>query len=143
MISRLGGAFAGHSPPDAVEAMVSVWGGNRLAVRLGTWNSMSDSNPAALFDYVADQLNRFGLAYLHLIEPRIKGNVLIERGLQPVAAAQLRQILKRKIIAASGFEPDRTLLNRLSKRETLTWLRSGVISLRIHTCRSVSNAASV
>jgi len=50
---------------EVVEAIVSVWGGNRVAVRIGpggTWNSMSDSNPAALFDFVAEQLNRFGLA---------------------------------------------------------------------------------
>jgi N-ethylmaleimide reductase len=94
---------------EIVEAMVSVWGGNRVAVRIGpggTWNSMSDSNPAALFAYVAGQLNRFGLAYLHVIEPRIKGNVLIEEGLQPVASAQLRKIFNGKIIAAGGFEPE-------------------------------------
>jgi len=94
---------------EVVSAMVSVWGGDRVAVRIGpggTWNSMSDSNPAAIFDYVAEQLNRFGLAYLHIIEPRIKGNVLIAEGQSPVAAAQLRKIFKGKIIAAGGFEPD-------------------------------------
>jgi N-ethylmaleimide reductase len=67
---------------------------------------MCDSNPEALFDYVAAQLNRFGLAYLHIIEPRIKGNVLIAQGQAPVAAQQLRKIFKGKIIAAGGFEPD-------------------------------------
>jgi hypothetical protein len=41
---------------------------------------MSDSNPQALFSYVAAQLNRFGLAYLHIIEARVKGNVLIGEG---------------------------------------------------------------
>ncbi len=94
---------------EVVEAMASVWGGDRVAVRIGpggTWNSMSDSSPAALFDYVAEQLNRFGLAYLHIIEPRIKGNVLIAEGQEPVATAQLRKIFKGKIIAAGGFEPD-------------------------------------
>src|SRR5271170_1740730 len=94
---------------EVVEAMVSVWGGNRVSVRIGpggTWNSMSDSNPAVLFDYVAEQLNRFGLAYLHIIEPRIKGNVLIAEGQEPVAAARLRKIFKGKIITAGGFEPD-------------------------------------
>ena len=56
---------------EVVEAMVSVWGGNRVAVRIGpggTWNGMSDTEPRALFDYVAEQLNRFGLAYLHVVE---------------------------------------------------------------------------
>jgi hypothetical protein len=61
---------------------------------------MSDSNPQALFDYVADQLNPFGLAYLHIIEPRIKGNVLVAEGLASIASEQLRKIFKGKIIAA-------------------------------------------
>jgi N-ethylmaleimide reductase len=94
---------------EVVEAMASVWGGNRVAVRIGpsgTWNSMSDSNPTALFDYVTEQLNRFGLAYLHVIEPRIKGNVLIAEGQAPIATEQLRKIFKGTIIAAGGFEPD-------------------------------------
>jgi predicted SnoaL-like aldol condensation-catalyzing enzyme len=67
---------------------------------------MSDSNPTALFNYLTEQLNRFGLAYFHIIEPRIKGNVLIGEGQPPVATAQLRKIFKGKIIAAGGFEPD-------------------------------------
>jgi N-ethylmaleimide reductase len=94
---------------EVVEGLVSVWGGERVAVRIGpsgTWNGMSDSNPQALFDYVADQLNRFGLAYLHIIEPRIKGNVLAAEGQAPIASEQLRKIFKGKIIAAGGFEPD-------------------------------------
>jgi N-ethylmaleimide reductase len=61
---------------------------------------MRDSNPAALFTYVAAQLNRFGLAYLHIIEPRVKGNVTIDEGQGPIAAEQ------GNIIGAGGFEPD-------------------------------------
>jgi N-ethylmaleimide reductase len=94
---------------EVVQAMVSVWGGNRVAVRIapgGTWNSMSDSNPVALFDYAAGKLNSFELAYLHVIEPRIKGSELVEEGLQPVAAAQIRKFFQGKLIAAGGFEPD-------------------------------------
>jgi N-ethylmaleimide reductase len=37
---------------EVVEATVSVWGGDQVAVRIGpggTWNGMSDSNPQALF----------------------------------------------------------------------------------------------
>ena len=94
---------------ELVEALASVWGGDRVAVRIGpsgTWNGMSDSNPQALFAYVAAQLNRFGLAYLHIIEPRVKGNVVIGEGQAPVASEQLRKIFKGRIIAAGGFEPD-------------------------------------
>jgi N-ethylmaleimide reductase len=93
---------------EVVEAMASVWGGERVAVRIGpngTWNGMSDSNPQALYVYAAGQLNRFGLAYLHIIEPRVKGNVVITEGQGPVAATQLRKIFTGKIMAAGGFEP--------------------------------------
>src|SRR5271170_3211946 len=84
-------------------------GGNRVAVRIapsGTWNGVSDSNPIALFDYVAKHLNGFSLAYLHVIEPRIKGNVLIAEGQGPIATARLRKIFTGAIITAGGFEPD-------------------------------------
>jgi N-ethylmaleimide reductase len=94
---------------EVVEAITSVWGGDRVAVRIapaGTWNYMRDSNPTALFTYVAEQLNRFGLAYLHIIEPRVKGNVVINEGQGPIAAEQLRKVFNGKIIAAGGFEPD-------------------------------------
>jgi N-ethylmaleimide reductase len=94
---------------EVVEAMTSVWGGDRVAVRIapaGTWNHMRDSNPTALFTYVAEQLNRIGLAYLHIIEPRVKGNVTINKGQGPIAAEQLRKAFKGKIIAAGGFEPE-------------------------------------
>jgi N-ethylmaleimide reductase len=71
-----GGSIENRSrfPLEVVEAMASVWGGDRVAVRIapsGTWNGMSDSDPQALFAYVAEQLNRFGLAYLHIVEPRL------------------------------------------------------------------------
>src|SRR5712675_1265611 len=47
---------------EVVEAIASVWGGDHVAVRIapaGTWNHMRDSDPAALFSYVAQKLNRF------------------------------------------------------------------------------------
>ena len=94
---------------EVTEAVTSVWGGARVGVRLGpsgTFGSMSDSNPDALFSYAVAQLNRFGLAYLHLIEPRIVGSKLRADGLPPVAARQLRRVFKGAIIAAGGFERD-------------------------------------
>src|ERR1700752_4529005 len=51
-------------------AAISVWGADRVGVRLSpssTYGSMSDSDPAAIFGYVADQLDRLGVAYLHVI----------------------------------------------------------------------------
>lgn len=93
---------------EVTAAVVSVWGEGRVGVRVGpsgSFGGMSDSNPAATFGYVARQLNGFGLAYLHVIEPRIKGNEAIEDGLPAVAAADLGQEFKGTILAAGGFEP--------------------------------------
>ncbi|HKI04137.1 MAG TPA: alkene reductase [Thermoanaerobaculia bacterium] len=57
---------------ETVEAVAGVWGGGRVGVRFSPtsgFNGMSDSDPAATFGYAAEALRRFGLAYLHVIEP--------------------------------------------------------------------------
>jgi N-ethylmaleimide reductase len=89
--------------------LISVCGSDRVAVRLGpggTWNGISDSDPVALFSYVAEQLNQFDLAYLHLIEPRVGGSITTHPEKGTAAAQQLRPIFKGKLISAGGFEPD-------------------------------------
>jgi N-ethylmaleimide reductase len=93
---------------EVVAAVSTVWGGDRVAVRIapsGTWNGMGDSDPDALFSSVAEQLNQFNLAYLNVIEPRVKGNVVTAEGQGPIGSERLRKIFKGKIIAAGGFEP--------------------------------------
>jgi len=53
-------------------AVTEVWGGgDRVGLRIsptGTFNSMSDSNPQALYNYLVEKLNQFNLAYLHVVE---------------------------------------------------------------------------
>ncbi|HEY1999102.1 alkene reductase [Paraburkholderia sp.] len=95
---------------EATRAVISVWGSNKVAVRLGpsgTWGDMSDSDPVGLFSYVAAELNKLDLAYLHLIEPRILGNVEDDtKDQNPVAAQLMRKHYKGVIIAAGGFKGD-------------------------------------
>ncbi|MFZ6649609.1 alkene reductase [Undibacterium sp. TJN25] len=94
---------------EVTEAVASVWGGDRVGVRIspgGKFLSMSDSNPQATFDYVASALNRFGLAYLHIIEPRVNGSEVVAEGQAPVASARLRKIFTGPVIAAGGFEAE-------------------------------------
>jgi N-ethylmaleimide reductase len=67
---------------------------------------MHDADPETTFGHVAKQMNRFELAYLHVIEPRIKGTELIREGQEPFAAKHLRQIFDGPIIAAGGFTKD-------------------------------------
>jgi hypothetical protein len=76
--------------------------------------------------FSAGQLNRFSLAYLHVIEPRIKGYPLVVEGQPPVASERLRQVFEGKIIAAGGLS--RTPLKQLSRRATSIWSRLGAIS---------------
>jgi N-ethylmaleimide reductase len=94
---------------EVLDAVVGVWGEKRVGIRLSpnsTYNSMFDSNPEATFGYVADRLNRYALAYLHVIEPRVKGIETISQGQPPVASALLRKIYRGNIIAAGGFDPE-------------------------------------
>jgi N-ethylmaleimide reductase len=78
---------------EITQAAISVWGADRVGVRIapsGTYGSMSDSNPAATFGYVVTELDRLGIAYLHVVEPRIKGIEEIAKGQAPIAAQHLR-----------------------------------------------------
>ena len=94
---------------EAVGVLASVWGSDHVGVRVGpggSFNAMHDSNSEALFSHVAEQLNSINPAYLHIIEPRVKGNTVIHEGQGPIATEQLRKIFKGKILAAGGFEPN-------------------------------------
>lgn len=58
---------------EVTEAVVAAWTPGRVGVRLsptGDFNDMRDSNPEAIFGYAANELNRFGLSYLHIMEPK-------------------------------------------------------------------------
>ena len=94
---------------EVTRAAASAWGAARVGVRISpscTYGSMSDSNPPATFGYVASELDRLGIAYLHVVEPRIKGTEEIAHGKAPIAAQHLRPKFSRTLIAAGGFAPD-------------------------------------
>ena len=94
---------------EVYEGVASWWGAERVGVRLSPntqFNAMSDSDPDTLFGHVAGRLNGYSPAYLHIIEPRIKGIVAVTEGLPPIAAAQLRRSFTGNILAAGGFEPE-------------------------------------
>jgi N-ethylmaleimide reductase len=61
---------------EVTEAVAGVWGAARVGVRLsplGTFNSMSDSDPARTFGFAAEALGRYRLAYLHVVEGGANG----------------------------------------------------------------------
>lgn len=108
-----GGSFENRARllMEATRAVISVWGSDKVAVRLGpsgSWGDMSDSDPVGLFTYVARELAKLNLAYLHLIEPRILGNVENEGAdPNPVAAQLVRKHYAGTIIAAGGFDGEK------------------------------------
>jgi N-ethylmaleimide reductase len=104
-----GGSIANRArlPLDLTETLVDVFGPGRVGVRVspsGTWGSISDSDPQATFGYFAEQLNGFPLAYLHVIEPRVRGVETVSETADPVASAFLRRHFNGPIIAAGGFD---------------------------------------
>lgn len=91
---------------EATQAAIDAVGADRVGVRLspsGTYGSMTDSNPQETFGYAAARLDELDIAYLHVVEPRIRGTELIAEA-QPVAAHHLRQIFHGTLIAAGGFD---------------------------------------
>ncbi|PZU99948.1 MAG: alkene reductase [Pseudanabaena sp.] len=90
---------------EVTEAVVEVWGGDRVGVRLspsGTFNSMYDSNRAVTFGHAVKELNRFDLAYLHLVAPRVEGFGTAE-GQAELGADFFRPIYNGTIITAGGY----------------------------------------
>lgn len=55
---------------EVVEAVCGVWGSHRVGLRLSplnSYNSMIDSDPIGLSIWLANRLNDYGLAYLHVM----------------------------------------------------------------------------
>ena len=93
---------------EVVEAVADVWGADRVGVKLSpsnTFYSMYDSNPQATFGYVVEALNRFGLAYVHMMEPN-EQDLATRDVLNPVMPI-FRPIFKGTLIANGGFDKEK------------------------------------
>jgi len=92
---------------QVLDEVLQVWPSNRVGIRISPstqFNGMSDSDSTSLFQYLGSALNRLSLAWLHVIEPRISGNIEVAEGMNPVASKELRKQFKGNIIAAGGFD---------------------------------------
>jgi N-ethylmaleimide reductase len=89
---------------EVTEAVTKVWPADRVGIRFspgGVVNDMRDSNPLATFGYVLRELNRFHLAYAHLI---VSTEDDLRHGAAPVPLAALRQEFHGPLIIANGFD---------------------------------------
>jgi N-ethylmaleimide reductase len=92
---------------EALGQLIAVFSANRVGLRLspeGQWGDVHDSDPRATFGWLAERLSNLGLAYLHVIDPRIKGDATLHEGREAVAAAFMREHYTGTIIAAGGFD---------------------------------------
>lgn len=55
---------------EVLQATIDVWGSDRVGLRISpvnSYNSMRDSNPIALTEWLSNKLNEYNLAYLHIM----------------------------------------------------------------------------
>ncbi len=91
---------------EVTKAVVGVAGAGKVGVRISPvnpFNDMQDSNPQVLFNYVADALNQFNLAYLHVLEGCIPGGGEV----QPFDFVALRKHFKGSYMANLGYDKAR------------------------------------
>ena len=90
---------------EVVQAAVDVLGADRVGIRLsptGNVGGIHDENRLATFSYVTEQLNKFGLAYLHVIEALPGHSMAAKAGQEPVGPA-LRKIFTGPFILNGGY----------------------------------------
>ncbi|HWS76395.1 MAG TPA: alkene reductase [Quisquiliibacterium sp.] len=96
---------------EVTEAVAGVWKPERVGIRLspyGVANDSGEADPMPLYSHVIGELDRMGLAYLHLIEPRASGAGQREVDHQgvPSAAELFRPAWRSVLIAAGNFRGD-------------------------------------
>ena len=91
---------------EIVRAASAAWESGRVGVRLspsGTFNDMRDSNSRHTFGYVAAELGKLGLAYLHVIEGSDKDAQHFGEGYDPIPASYFKPLFNGVVIANGGF----------------------------------------
>ncbi|CAI0396813.1 unnamed protein product [Linum tenue] len=89
---------------EIVEAISNEIGADRVGIRLSpfaNYGECGDSNPEALGLYMAESLNKYGIAYCHMVEPRMK--TVAEKVETPQSLLPMRQAFKGTFVAAGGF----------------------------------------
>jgi N-ethylmaleimide reductase len=104
---QYGGSIANRTRllQEVVATVSKVWGSDRVGVRLSPinpFNDICDSYPQALFNHVAEALNPFNLAYLHVVEIGMSGDTP-----QPFDFAELRRAYHGNYMANGAYDKAR------------------------------------
>jgi N-ethylmaleimide reductase len=90
---------------EVTEAVIGVWGPRRVGYKLSPYfsgYSMSDSNPIETFSFIAAELSRRGLLYLHVAEP-VAGPAAAPAGTMR-ATPILRETFDGTLIVNGGYD---------------------------------------
>lgn len=94
---------------EVTKAVADAVGADRTAMRLSPYSDfqgMLMDEPEPTFEYLLGQLKPMGLAYLHLIEARIKGNDDADCGGQKNVSWMVKQWDNASpVVLAGGFKP--------------------------------------
>ncbi|OIV89716.1 hypothetical protein TanjilG_03814 [Lupinus angustifolius] len=91
---------------EVVEAIANEIGPEKVGIRLSPFAEFmesGDSNPKALGLYMANALNKYGILYCHMVEPRMK-NVLQIDDQCPHSLVPMRKAFNGTFIAAGGYD---------------------------------------
>jgi N-ethylmaleimide reductase len=90
---------------EVVAAVVKVCGGNRVGIRLSPLSPSNDaapdSDPERTYGHVVEELNAFGLAYLHVIEGATQGTREVAGGFD---LQVLRRAFRGLYVANNGYD---------------------------------------
>ncbi|XP_071701765.1 putative 12-oxophytodienoate reductase 11 [Rutidosis leptorrhynchoides] len=90
---------------EVVETIANEIGPDKVGIRLSPFSNYmdaGDSNPEALGIYLAKSLNKYGILYCHVVEPRME--VMEERTECVVSLGPMRRAFNGTFIAAGGYE---------------------------------------
>ncbi|XP_009362381.2 putative 12-oxophytodienoate reductase 11 [Pyrus x bretschneideri] len=92
---------------EVVEAVANEIGADKVGIRLSpfaNYNGSVDSDPEALGLYLANALNKYGILYCHMVEPRMK--TVGEKSDCPQSLVPMRKAFNGTFIAAGGYEEE-------------------------------------
>ncbi|MGP9685596.1 alkene reductase [Halomonas sp. AOP25-F1-15] len=94
-------------PLEVVDAVVEVFGGDRVGIRMTPFIELfglTDDEPEAMAFYMAEQLSKRGLAYLHLNEPNwAGGDITFPDGFRE----QMRERFSGRLIYCGNYDAER------------------------------------
>ncbi|BCW58540.1 alkene reductase [Arthrobacter sp. StoSoilB20] len=91
---------------EIVEEVISVWGSNKVGVRLtpsSVYGDMFSSDKLELYSTAVKELDKYGLAYLHLVEPNVKGSEIVEAAADAIPTSHFRSLYSGTIVVAGGL----------------------------------------